>query len=224
MHKGQQQQQRDTRCLSHAQMPAAHIVQSVAMLLGGFCASLIAAAAAASPQPHPALPHTPPPHPLIPSCTQVAYLQQDCDAALVKIRVALCPADTCNLPPGSQVAPVEAITLLADSAAAAASRKACAAASSKAAADGRNNAAAAAAVVNGWLGPVDEDGLMLGLDDLAWDEEVLLGEGPRAGFGLGGLRFEPNTRLSFGMTPSKSGLGSQVSEKQPCCLGQRACT
>jgi hypothetical protein len=50
---------------------------------------------------------------------------------------------------------------------------------------------------------------MLGLDDIAWDQEVLLGDSSQPGFGLGGFKFEPN-RLSFGLTPSKSGLGSQV--------------
>jgi hypothetical protein len=135
----------------------------------------------------------------------VAYLQQDCDAALVKIRVALRPADNCNLPPDSQVAPVEAITMLGPAAAAAVTRKARAA---KAAADGKNNAAAAAAV-DSWMGPVDEEGLMLGLDDIAWDQEGFLGDAGEPGFGMG-LRFEPNSRLSLGLAPSRSGLGSQV--------------
>jgi hypothetical protein len=89
----------------------------------------------------------------------------------------------------------------------------------KGAADGKNNAAAgSAAAVDGWLGPVDESGLMLGLDDISWDEELLLGESGEPGFGLGGLRFEPNSRLSFGLAPSRSGLGSQVGEgQQPGC-------
>lgn len=67
---------------------------------------------------------------------------------------------------------------------------------------------AAAAAIDGWLGPVDEDGFMLGLDDIAWDQEALLGGSVDGGFGL---RFEPNIRLSFGLAPSRSGLGSQVS-------------
>lgn len=54
----------------------------------------------------------------------MAYLQQDCDAALVKIRVALRPADNCNLPPDSQVAPVEAITMLDPAQAAAVAERA----------------------------------------------------------------------------------------------------
>jgi hypothetical protein len=146
-----------------------------------------------------------------PATWQVAYLQQDCDAALIKIRVALRPADNCNLPPGSQVAPVEAITMLDPAAAAAVAERARKARATKGVADGKNNAAAGgAAVVDGWLGPVDEDGLMLGLDDISWDQELLLGESGEPGFGLGGLRFEPNSRLSFGLAPSRSGLGSQV--------------
>jgi hypothetical protein len=141
----------------------------------------------------------------------VAYLQQDCDAALVKIRVALRPADNCNLPPDSQVAPVEAITLLGPAAVAAVGERARKARAAKAAADGKNNAAAAA--VDGWMGPVDEEGLMLGLDDIAWDQECFLGDAGEPGFGLGS-RFEPNSRLSLGLAPSRSGLGSQVGA---CC-------
>lgn len=167
---------------------------------------------------------------------QVAYLQQDCDAALVKIRVALRPSDKVDLPPGSQAAPLETITFGLDPAAAAAvaarARKARGGKNNNnAGGDGGDGDAAAggagvggagsgsAAAVDGWLGPVDEDGLMLGLDeDITWDDEVLMlgGEvgteagGFGAGFGAGFPRFEPNSRLSFGLAPSHSGLGSQV--------------
>lgn len=50
---------------------------------------------------------------------------------------------------------------------------------------------------------------MLGLDDIAWDQEGFLGNAGEPGFGMG-FRFEPNSRLSLGLAPSRSGLGSQV--------------
>jgi hypothetical protein len=65
-----------------------------------------------------------------------------------------------------------------------------------------------------------EWGMMLGLNGIAGDEEVLLGDSSQPGFGLGGFKFEPN-RLSFGLTPSKSRLGSQVRGLQfgcRCCV------
>lgn len=144
---------------------------------------------------------------------QVAYLQQDCDAALVKISVALRAPDTVNLPPGSQAAPLESITLIDPLAAAAVAARAKKARAAKAPGDAPGApAGGTAAAIDGWLGPVDEHGGMLGLDDVTWDDDLLLGESADQGLGLTSFRFEPSTRLSFGLAPSRSDFGSQVGE------------
>jgi hypothetical protein len=119
---------------------------------------------------------------------QVNYLQQDCNDALVKIRVALKAADSVSLPPGSQTAPVESITILGPRAVARSSK-------------GRTTAVAATAGPEA-SGNV-EDAFGVGLDDLYWEQDVLLG----GSSGFGGLDFGG---LDLGFAPSGSGPLSQV--------------
>jgi hypothetical protein len=122
---------------------------------------------------------------------QVNYLQQDCNDALVKIRVALRPADGVNLPPGSLIAPVEAITLLGP-------KHAAAAKASRAA--GRKAAGAAAA------GDKGADVFELDVDDIYWEQDVLLG-----GDGAGGFNMFELRGSTFELAaPSGSGPMSQV--------------
>jgi hypothetical protein len=126
---------------------------------------------------------------------QVNYLQQDCNDALVKIRVALRPADSVNLPPGSLIAPVEAITLLG-------SKHAAAAKASRAA--GRKAAAAAAAGAKS----ADASAFEFDDDDIYWEQDVLLG-----GDGAGGFNMFELQRGTFELglaAPSGSGPMSQV--------------
>lgn len=125
---------------------------------------------------------------------QVNYLQQDCNDALVKIRVALRPADGVNLPPGSLTAPVEAITLLGP-------KHAAAAKASRAA--GRKAAAAAAAAGEKGAG----DAFELDVDDIYWEQDVLLG-GDAGGFNMFELQ---GGTFELGLAaPSGSGPMSQV--------------
>eukprot|EP00878_Enallax_costatus_P028730 GHUV01031066.1.p1 GENE.GHUV01031066.1~~GHUV01031066.1.p1 ORF type:complete len:199 (+),score=63.34 GHUV01031066.1:278-874(+) len=125
---------------------------------------------------------------------KVNYLQQDCNDALVKIRVALRPADGVNLPPGATTAPVEHITLLAPGL--------------TAGGRGRKAAAAAAAAAAGKDGGANgEDAFVIDIDDFYWDQDVLLGQG---GGGFGG--FDLNGGFELGLAPTNSGPLSQVSQ------------
>jgi hypothetical protein len=128
---------------------------------------------------------------------QVNYLQQDCNDALVKIRVALRPADSVNLPPGSLIAPVEAITLLGP-------KHAAAAKASRAA--GRKAAAGAAAA-----GDKCADVFELDVDDIYWEQDVLLGGDGAGGFNM----FELRGGTFELAAPSGSGPMSQV--RVACC-------
>lgn len=120
------------------------------------------------------------------------YLQQDCSDALVKIRVALRPADGVNLPPGSATAPVEQITLLApgrNGVAGGKGHRSAAAESSKAAA------------------LHDEGTFEIDIEDLYWEQDVLLGRDGANGF----AGFDLAGGLDLGLAPSGSGPLSQVS-------------
>jgi hypothetical protein len=120
---------------------------------------------------------------------QVNYLQQDCNDALVKIRVALRPADGVSL---TGTAPVEAITLLGP-------KHAAAAKASRAA--GRKAAAAAA-------GDKAADAFELDDDDIYWEQDVLLGGDGAGGFNMFELR---GGTFELGLAaPSGSGPMSQV--------------
>ncbi|WIA18247.1 hypothetical protein OEZ85_009715 [Tetradesmus obliquus] len=125
---------------------------------------------------------------------KVNYLQQDCNDALVKIRVALRPADGVNLPPGSLTAPVEDITLLGP-------KHAAAAKASRAA--GRKAAAAAAAAGETGAG----DAFELDVDDIYWEQDVLLGGDGAGGFNMFELQ---GGTFELGLAaPSGSGPMSQ---------------
>jgi hypothetical protein len=126
---------------------------------------------------------------------QVNYLQQDCNDALVKIRVALRPADSVYLPPGSNIAPVEAITLLGP-------KHAAAAKASRAA--GRKAAGAAGAAAAGDKGA---DAFELDVDDIYWEQDVLLGGDGASGFNM----FDLQGGAFELAAPSGSELRSQVS-------------
>ncbi|KAF6262936.1 Rec8 like protein-domain-containing protein [Scenedesmus sp. NREL 46B-D3] len=141
---------------------------------------------------------------------KVNYLQQDCNDALVKIRVALRPADGVSLPPGSLTAPVEAITLLGP-------KHAAAAKASRAAGRKAGGAAAAAAAAAGDKGA---DVFELDVDDIYWEQDVLLGGDGAGGFNMFELR---GGTFELGLAaPSGSGPLSQVRGQQDAlaCLAR----
>lgn len=108
--------------------------------------------------------------------------------------MALRPADGVNLPPGSQTAPVESITLFGPKQHASKGNRA----------GGRKAAAGAADAPHGGAGGVGVDGFDIDVDEY-WEQDVLLGrDGGLAGFELG-------AGFDLGLSaPSGSGPMSQV--------------